>query len=278
MTTPNFSELQFQQVVNTAIGSCFMRHGRSPAFPFVPSLVQEFDLGWDTAFHIPSLIYDINLEQEGCNLFLQYKLSSLLSTRRAREWAHWGRPYHRFRIPYAMKDESGRIVGDYHQWDRLKELADNGHGVFYATNTTISRADLVSSYSDSEGPLKYVAFLDVARVTTRHESVTFEPSSSQCKLHSEIQEATLGNAENVLEASRIWKKMASGYAAKKLYLDLKSMCSGDSLFEEDIDKIVYNPDGQLGSEPELHRMWGALAFVVKKHMGASLFWIPTERL
>ena len=115
MREPNFSESQLQQAANTAfIRRVFESHGYWP-FAYVPSLFAEFDLGWDTAFHLPWLPHMPSPNDEGCNFFLQYKLSGELTSQGAKEWSHWGAGYFRFKIPHSTRDASGSFVDDYHQ-------------------------------------------------------------------------------------------------------------------------------------------------------------------
>lgn len=115
MRDPNFSESQLQQAVNTAFIRKVVEHHGYWAFAHVPSLLAEFDLGWDTAFNLPWLPYMPSPNDEGCNFFLQYKLSGQLTSQGAKEWSHWGEEYFRFKIPHSTRDASGAFTDDFHQ-------------------------------------------------------------------------------------------------------------------------------------------------------------------
>jgi hypothetical protein len=138
MRDPNFSESQLQQAVNTAfIRYVLEKHGIW-VFANIPSLIDEFDLGWDSAFHFPWLPHLPQPDHQGSNFFIQYKLSGELTSPGAKEWQHWNSAYFRFKIPHSTKDSTGSFVDDYHQWDRLKELANQNYPTFYATNSTLT--------------------------------------------------------------------------------------------------------------------------------------------
>jgi hypothetical protein len=275
MISPNFSESQLQQVVNSAIASFTFHRCHNLPFPFIPSLVREYDLGWDTAFHIPFFAYASDPEQHGCNLFIQYKLSSQLSSRGAKEWAQWGEPFMRFKIPYKTRDKAGARVDDFHQWDRLKELASRGYGVFYATNTTMSREDLIVSYHCFQSLLKYVVFLDVAAVASRHESVTFTLSSDVFKLHSRVESSPLFRFDSLVSSVKLGKGASSIHdASQNLLNSLREMSSEDTLWQDELKRIdgvsrLFGAD-DLGDALVL----GGLKSFIKKHLGAEMLWVP----
>ena len=67
MGEPNFSESQLQQAVNTA----YIRHVYEQSgqwiFVNVPSLIDEFDLGWDSGSYFPWYPQMPHHDHEGCN-------------------------------------------------------------------------------------------------------------------------------------------------------------------------------------------------------------------
>jgi hypothetical protein len=171
MREPNFSESQFQQAVNTAfIQQVFRDHGIW-SFAHVPSLIAEFDLGWDTAFHFPWLPNLPSPDDEGSNFFLQYKLSGELTSRGALEWSNWNGAYFRFKIPHSTRAPGGTFIDDYHQWDRLRALAEKDYPTFYATNITLHKSVLQSQLQDGT-LLDNVAALDVRGVAAQHKHVS----------------------------------------------------------------------------------------------------------
>ena len=184
MREPNFSESQLQQAVNTAfIRRVFERYGFW-AFAHVPSLPTEFALGWDTAFHLPWLPHAPSPDDEGCNFFLQYKLSGELTSPGAKEWSSWSQQYFRFKIPHSTRDSAGKFIEDYHQWERLKALADKNYPTFYATNSTLRKAELQNSLQAGT-LLDLIPLLDIRTVKAAHKHVTFTTISTTFALHSD---------------------------------------------------------------------------------------------
>ena len=146
MLEPDFSESQLQSAANSAYAREVMHMGGEFPFAFVPSLPAEFLLGWDTAFDLDWLFHRLpprlHGQHKGCNFFLQYKLSALADApNRSKEWSAWNKSYFRFRIPHRKK-LAGRYRDDFHQWDRMKEIADTGVRTYYATNTMIEESEL----------------------------------------------------------------------------------------------------------------------------------------
>ncbi len=147
MREPNFSESQLQQAVNSAYIRYLFETRGNWVFANVPSLFDEFNLGWDSAFYFPWLPQLPADDHEGCNFFLQYKLSGHLTSAGAKEWSFWNNEYFRFKIPHSTRNASGTFLDDYHQWDRLKELANLNYPTFYVTNSTLSKNVLKNEYS-----------------------------------------------------------------------------------------------------------------------------------
>jgi hypothetical protein len=126
METPNFSESQLQQLVNTEITmNLFSKEGKI-YIPNIVNLIQENSLGWDTAFYFLWLTAPPNPIHRGCNFFIQYKLSNLIEGHRAKEWIYWRKPYLRFKIPYPTKDKITKIsIDDYNQFQYFAKNLQN---------------------------------------------------------------------------------------------------------------------------------------------------------
>ena len=271
MREPNFSESQLQQAANTAfIRRVFEIHGYW-AFAHVPSLFAEFDLGWDSAFHLSWLPHIPSANDEGCNFFLQYKLSGEFTSQGAKEWSHWGAEYFRFKIPHSTRDASGSFVDDYHQWDRLKTLASNNYPTFYATNSTLSKTVLQSALQAGT-LLDYVPLLDVRTVARVHKHVTFRPPSKIFALHSEKEEAEKLSFASTLNLLAEGERSSLQEAANKLLQILKEMGEGDEEWHRDLARSSVAQNLPQRVQPWVKHAF--LASFVRKHVGAELLWLP----
>lgn len=275
MREPNFSESQLQQAVNTAfIRRVVDLHGVW-AFAHVPSLIAEFDLGWDTAFHLHWLPHVPSSDDEGCNFFLQYKLSGELTSPGAREWSHWGEPYFRFKIPHSTRDSSGQFVDDYHQWERLKALANKAYPTFYATNSTLQKSALQNALQAGI-LLDRIPLLDVRTVAAEHKHVTFTSVSASAifALHSEKEEIkmlTFGSALELLAQSQQSSLEAS---SKQLLTALKEVGENDESWQRDLSRISDPLEQALPTRSQGWVRQVLLASFVRKHLGAELLWLP----
>jgi hypothetical protein len=99
MVKPNFSECQLQQLVNNEIVINLLQSKNKYVIPKIPSLPEEYKLGWDTGFYFPWLGILHNPKHKGCNFFLQYKISSEIG-KKGNQYSYWSAPYYRFQIPY----------------------------------------------------------------------------------------------------------------------------------------------------------------------------------
>lgn len=200
MQKPNFSESQLQQLVNTEITMYLDNKNKSRfSHPTIISLIEEYGLGWDTGFYFPWLDMTPNPDHRGCNFFIQYKLSNLIKGHSAHEWKDWNHPYLRFQIPYSTKDKkNNKSIDDYHQFDRLKELTDNGYFVYYATNHVIYDSDLFR-IATNKNLINEIPFLDVSRINAHHKKVTFDEKCSHFLLHSEPEKIETIKWNNILE-------------------------------------------------------------------------------
>lgn len=192
MLEPDFSESQLQNAANSAFAKAVLQMNGTFPFAFVPSLPAEFLLGWDSAFDLDWLHHRLPPRfhhlHKGCNFFLQYKLSGLVEgPNKSKEWAAWNKPYFRFRIPHRKKLD-GKYRNDFHQWERLKEIADTGVRTYYATNTMAAESELKSLF-DSDTLLDRIALLDIAPIKRKHVHVSFADPFNSFALHSKPEAA-----------------------------------------------------------------------------------------
>lgn len=273
MRDPNFSESQLQQAVNTAyIRHVFEKHGIW-VFANVPSLIAEFDLGWDSAFHFPWYPHIPHPDHEGCNFFIQYKLSGELTSAGAKEWQYWNSEYFRFKIPHSTKDSSGNFIDDYHQWDRLKDLANQNYPTFYATNSTLSK-DTLRAASQAGTLLDDIPLLDVRGVGSLHKHVTFTSSSAFFLLHSEKEESPKISFATAIKKISESKTMSLNVASENLLRSLSEIGSNDEGWNSDLMKIRQVSDNQA---PRSIQSWMAqtlLSSFVRKHLGTEMLWLP----
>lgn len=276
MREPNFSESQLQQAANTAFIRKIFEHHGSWAFAHVPSLIAEFDLGWDTAFHFPWLPYLPSADDEGCNFFLQYKLSVELTSPGAKEWSQWRESFFRFKIPHGTCDASGCLVDDYHQWHRLKALAGKNYPTFYATNSTLSKTELQNSLA-AGSLLDHVPLLDVRTITKEHKHVTFTPRSQFFLLHSKQEDANKRSFTSTLGLLAEGRQSSLMASTENLLKILKGFEGTEERWNRDLARISSTIPQDL---PRHIKAWGMQAFLasfVRKHIGADLFWLPRLR-
>lgn len=273
MREPNFSESQLQQAANTAFIRRIVEQHGFWAFAHVPSLMAEFDLGWDTAYYLQWLPHLPSANDEGCNFFLQYKLSGELTSPGAKEWPHWGEPYFRFKIPHSTRDSSGLFIDDYHQWERLKALANKSYPTFYATNSTLQKESLQNALQDGT-LLNHVPLLDVRTVTTVHKHVTFTTSSSTFVLHSEKEEVGRLNFAGTLDLLTERRQLSLAISTKELLRNLKELGENDKTWNQDLARFSATQDQLV---PPTFQAWVQQVFLasfVRKHLGAELLWLP----
>lgn len=191
MFEPDFGELQLQQLFNAELIT------RLPAMgiqPIVPTLHEEHYLGWDTGFYVPGLKLP-DPSQKNCNLFLQYKLSVLIEGRRGKQYGYWGQPYFRFNIPHwKSPGHPGRGYPDFHQYDALKNLADNGFATFYVTNHTLDLVELLD-WANNRVVIDMNPTLDIAQINGQHLCATFTRESDHYFVDSEPEKT----AKNLLD-------------------------------------------------------------------------------
>ncbi|MFA5850960.1 MAG: hypothetical protein WC833_13900 [Bacteroidales bacterium] len=183
MIETNYSESQLQQLINTEITFRVFRGRGVFSVPIVIDLVEEFGLGWDTAFYFPWLHFPPHAGHRGGNFFIQYKLSDEIEGRNGKHYKDWKESYLRFFIPH----KKGSNL-DYHQYDRLKEIANAGYPVYYATNQVMTFNDL-KALAEQMNLLDKTPFLNINYISQYHKEVTFTRNSTHFLLHSEIEKS-----------------------------------------------------------------------------------------
>ncbi len=273
MREPNFSESQLQQAANSAlIRSIFEKHGVW-SFAHVPSLIAEFELGWDTAFFLRWLPHAPSSADEGCNFFIQYKLSGELNSPGAKEWSTWSTSYLRFKIPHSTKSSAGAFFDDYHQWDRLKQLATNGYPTFYATNATMQKSDL-QHHLDTGDLLDHIPLLDVRNVSIRHKHVTFTSASLFFALHSEEERAPKLTFAKGLATIAAAEQTKFRDAIDQLIGALRELPSSDEGWKQDLSRLAEKPPDEVPNRLRDLRRYAQITRFVHWHLGTHLAWLP----
>jgi len=273
MLEPDFSESQLQQAANSAYVRRVAESHGIWLFAHILSLPDECLFGWDTAYFLDWLPHPPVADHAGCNFFIQYKLSNQYTSSGASEWNCWKQEYLRFKIPHNAKDAGGKYVDDYHQWDRLKELAKKNYPTYYATNGTLHKSELIAAY-DAGVLLNDIPLLDVRTVKGVHKHVTFTPTSGHFKLHSELEESPVVAFSSAIESLRKESQLSIGRANEKLLSALKEMEQTDERWTQDLERI-----NQLSQQTVPQRLlpWmkhQALRVFVKRHIGVGMLWKP----
>ena len=131
----------------------------------------------------------------------------------------------------------GITFDDYHQWDRLKELANQNYPTFYATNATLSKNDLRSA-SNAGTLLNDIPLLDVRGVNGRHKHVTFTPSSNVFLLHSEIEKTPRIGFASVIDTLSKGETVSLNASSEALLDLLNEIGGSDADWSNDLLKIA----------------------------------------
>lgn len=192
MNETQFGEQQLRDCVNTSLIIHAMKHHNTVLFPHSPTPHEEKHLGWDTGFSIPGL--SAGNDTVGCNLFIQYKISSHHSSEYCDYYKLWGnRDYFKFNLCYTKHG-----VPDYHQLDRLIDLNAKGYSAIYVTNHIWQLSELNMLYLN-EQLVHDLPVLEVVPVLRQHTKVTFTDSSNCFYLHSDVSEAPSRKLISVIE-------------------------------------------------------------------------------
>ncbi|MGH8306717.1 MAG: hypothetical protein ACRER0_00435 [Gammaproteobacteria bacterium] len=221
MVQPEFGEAQLQFAANLAILRAI--YGNYPIhywpLPIIPTLPEEFDLGWDTGFFFNWLPLPRPYNNGGCNFFIQYKLSNEYNSTQSRLYKHWHSSYFNFRIPHRKERKD-----DFHQFDNLRAIAKKGYSVFYATNSFIKLSELGVLYKNSN-LLNRMPFLDVSKVKRRHVHVSFTTTSSNFLLHSRSEEINMAFWEGVQSSLNRQEPSPLGKDNENMFALLKQFIS-----------------------------------------------------
>lgn len=272
MVEPNFSESQLQQAANTAFIRRVVEANEPWLFAHILSLPDEFLYGWDTAFYLKWLPHLPELNHAGCNFFIQYKLSNQYTSAGASEWNCWKAEFFRFKIPHNGKDGTGNYFDDYHQWSRLKALADKKYPTYYATNAMLKKSELDAAY-DAGVLLNDVPLLDVRTIKGMHKHVTFTPTSGNFKLHSELEDLPGTTFSAAVDSIREEPQLVIAESNEQLLSVLRGMEQADESWIRDLVRIEkYSPQLPRGFAHWAKR--NALQSFVRKHIGVHMLWMP----
>lgn len=270
MIEANYSESQLQQLINTEITLRIFRGRGIIPIPIVIDLVEEFGLGWDTAFHFPWLHFPPNARHRGANFFIQYKLSDEIEGRNGKHYKKWNEPYLRFFIPHKKRN-----ILDYHQYDRLREIASAGYPVYYATNQVMSFADL-RTLAQQMSLLDQTPFLNVNNINDYHKEVTFTRDSAHFLLHSEIEKSNKTTWENIYinDKSKYTLGETIDFLSKVLINEEERQTTENSRisFSNDYKRI----SNTTGSRRKIIRQSYLVSFYLKLFFNLNWYW--TDRI
>ena len=272
MADPRFSESQLQSAVNGALIRYTFEHYKTWVLPHVVSLFDEFTAGWDSALVVPWYPPG-DPNQEGCNLFIQYKLSEKLVSTGASQWKYWSSPYYRFQIPHRTLDKNDKYVNDYHQWKSLRKIAKAGYATFYATNNTLSKRVLKKDH-DAGNLLDKIRWLDVNDVKTRHRYVTFTESSSFFYLHSEPEAVELTSIKDELPRfPEKYEQQPLWVANSRLISQLSELAGSNENYRSELSRIQ-QLSSELSNREYAHYVHALLGSFVHRRFGSILVWVP----
>jgi hypothetical protein len=200
-------------------------------------------------------------------------LSNQYTSPGAGQWECWGREYFRFKIPHNTQNKHGKYIDDYHQWHRLKELADKKFPTFYATNATLELDQLTGAYAEG-ALLNDVLLLDVRAVKSLHKFVSFAPYSANFMLHSEVEEVPAIPFEKALKSLAKEPQVPIGEANERLLSVLRDMSQKDESWMRDLESMseYFAALGSIEFLPWVKHL--TLRGFLKKHLGVNMQWLP----
>ena len=182
-----------------------------------------------------------------------------------------GEEYFRFKIPHSTRDDNGDFIDDYHQWNRLKALAKKNYPTFYATNSTLKKATLEKAFRAGT-LLNSVPVLDVRTIDKKHKHVTFTPTSHVFALHSEVEYENKLSFADAIDSLAREEHSPFEESTNKLIETLKEVGDNSESWNLDLAQLE-----RVRNLPSALRIWAKRSFLqsfVRKHVGASLFWLP----
>lgn len=267
----NYSESQLQQLINTEITlRIFQGRGIVPV-PILIDLIEEFKLGWDTAFYFPWLNFPPHDIHRGGNFFIQYKLSDEITRSNGKHYDNWNETYLRFFIPHRA---NSRHI-DYHQYDRLKELANQGYSVYYATNQVMDFDELKTLASQIR-LLDQTPFLNVNDINDYHKEATFTRGSDHFLLHSYIEKSNKTAWENIYrnENYKFTLRETIDFLSKVLINEEETRKTNDNQisFIYQYSRISNSDQGSL----KIIRQAYLVSFYLKLYLNLNWYWIDRK--
>lgn len=249
MVEPDFGEFQFLQLFNNELVHKLRVSGIQP---IIPTQREEKELGWDTGFRIPSLKLP-NSSQKNCNLFLQYKIAKMIVGSQGRQWHYWHESYFKFDI--ARWKNVGHPRGnypDFHQYDALKDLADNGYPTFYIPNNTLELEELLN-WTNNSTITDHNPVLDIGHINRQHLAATFLKGSDRFFLDSDPEKI----AKSVMSPDAVSEVLVS---ARKTSLEEDIAAIPKLLLKYKPFSIIYETRSQE-IEPDLTELRWLLLYV-----------------
>lgn len=192
MGKTEFGEQQIRDLVNPSLVLYARQKYNSMIVPISPTPHLEHELGWDTGFCVPGL-RAMQDDTYGCNLFIQYKVSSHHESKHCAYHKLWSsRDYYLFRLYYTVHGTK-----DYHQLDNLIDLSNKGFMTVYVTNHVWELSELVKLYINQR-IVHELPVLAVTHMLGQHSKVSFTDSSSYFCLHSDVSEARSFKLTNII--------------------------------------------------------------------------------
>lgn len=191
---PDFREGQLQQTANTALYLHVLSTTGQHRFPIIITPWEEARWGWDTGYYFPWL-GPPHPEQKGCNLFLQYKISTMHVSRDADGGKFWRGEFFRFALGY----QRGKRTWDCSQRDALAVLASQGYTVAYVTNHVLDFRELCELASQYQ-LCSSLPVLQVDDNVRGHVYASFTAQSDHFVLHSESAPAKRLTLKTIIAA------------------------------------------------------------------------------
>ena len=191
---PDFREGQLQQMANTALYLHVLSTTGQHRFPIIITPWQEAEWGWDTGYYFPWL-GPPHPDQRGCNLFLQYKISTMHVSADANGGKFWRGEFFRFTLGY----QRGKRTWDCSQRDALVALASQGYTVAYVTNHVLDLRQLCELASQNQ-LCSSLPVLQVDDAVRGHVYASFTVQSDHFILHSESTSARRLSLKSIIAA------------------------------------------------------------------------------
>jgi hypothetical protein len=259
---PHFSEFSFGFALSFEIANAFR-----PWFlgvPTFPSLVEERERGYDVKFPLV-----------GTPVFLQFKLSEFMKSRRAKYWPNHGSPFYRMAI-YKRRASN--------QHNRLKELSNFEPEVYYAA-PAFHKEDRFQRLFASNEIISATAFIPVRGLPPITDNlqhyVTFCDSGLPplFQWHSNestpIEEASMGREWLESLHRRIEKPRDLG---ERFFLQLRTILYKIIVETANRRQIQMGLDWNfpLGRSDEPRSVFREIGFLLATYFGVQMFLLTRE--